>query len=249
MTQPLDEGRLDAELDELGIPAMRETRQLLKLLATDQHALYTSLSRLAAVDLPLDHLPDVDRLVDERMPVAFGQCTEAGVLRKGKPMSHQCRRLLGVLIRDLGTPVPLPELLLANALRSATPRRLRELETEHGAFSIRTFARDRVQHYLLESAEPDIDACCRYWIRSNLRQHRTLSDERRVLGLLSSDLGRVVPHADVDYVLPSSTSRGRGRARDPSGAATVTLARLVDRGYAIEERDDGVVLRSLDPVR
>jgi hypothetical protein len=249
MTWRIDDARLEAELDELGVPSTRETKQLLQLLATDQHALYTSLSRLSQVNLPTDHLPDVDRLVTDRMSSAFGSCTERSALSKGKRMSGQCRRLLTVLIRDVGTPVPLPELLLANALHSATPRRLRELGREHGRFPIRSFPVGKVPHYQLDSAEPDVDACCRYWIRSNLRQGKGLSDERRVLGLLSSELGRVVPRQDVAYVLPEAKSRGKGVARETSGAATVTLAKLVKRGYAIEECDEGVLLADLEPAR
>jgi hypothetical protein len=236
--------RLDSELDELGIPPTRDTRQLLALLATDPHALYTSLSRLSELEVPSEGLPAVDELVAERFATGFPHCSEPHVLRKTKPISNQCRRLLSVLLRDLGTPVPLPELLLANALRSATPRRLRELETEHGSFAIKTFAKDRVQHYVLERPDPDVSACCRYWIRANLR-NSDLSSERRVLGLLSSELGATVARRDIEYVLPEEGSPGHGRARASSGAAAEAITALVARGYAVEERPDGVVLHHL----
>jgi hypothetical protein len=240
--------RLDAELEELGVAANRDTRRLLALLATDPHALYTCLSRLSELELPAQHLPPVDQLVAQRLASGFPRCSEPAVLRKTKPMSGQCRRLLAMLLRDLGTPVPLPELLLGNALRSGTPRRLRELQTEHGAFRIRTFSKDGIQHYVLEHPEPDVEACCRYWIRSNLR-NSDLSSERRVLGLLSAELGQPVPKRHVDYVLPEVTSPGRGRARESSGAGTAAVAALVARGYAIEQRPEGVVLLSLEPAR
>src|SRR5260370_338472 len=83
--------------------------------------------------------------------------------------------------------VALAVLLLANGLRSATPRRLRELENEHGAFRMRTYSRDGVQHYILESPKPDAPACARYWIKANLRSS-PCTGPRRVLGLLSAYL-------------------------------------------------------------
>jgi hypothetical protein len=238
--------RLDAELEELGVVANHDTRRLLALLATDPHALYTCLSRLSELHPSLDHLPPVDRLTAERLASGFRTCSEPAILRKTKPMSGQCLRLLAILLRDLGTPVPLPELLLGNALRSGTPRRLRELQTEHGMFRIRTFSRDGIQHYVLEDPEPDIEACCRYWIRSNLR-NSNLSPERRVLGLLSAELGQPVPRRDVEYVLPEPGSPGRGRTRESSGAATAAVSALVARGYAIDEQPEGFILLSMRP--
>ena len=239
-----DSAAVDAELDELGIVSTPDTRRLLSLLASDPHALYTSLSRLSEMHVPSDaDIPPVDRLVHERFRRHFARCTEQSALRK-KAMGSQCRRLLSILLRDVGTAVPLQELLLANGLRSATPRRLRELETEHGSFAIRTFSRDRVQHYVLESADPDIDACCRYWIRSNLR-NSSLSSERRVLAVLSAELGRPVGRRDVDYVLPEETSPGHGLARDGGVGTDQAIAALRNRGYRIDNVRDGFVLQEI----
>lgn len=239
-----DIAAVDAELDELGIPITRETRSLMSLLARDPHALYTSLSKLSELELPDDSgLPAVDALVNARMRELFFSCTEPSVVRKGKPISLQCKRLLAVLLRDVGTPVPLPELLLANGLRSATPRRLRELETEHGAFEMRTFSRDRLQHYVLVRPEPDLDRCGRYWIRANIRDSR-LPAARRVLALLSAEMGREVVRRDLDYVLPEEQSTGKGRARVASGVTQATIDGLRNRGYRIEDTAQGFRLAS-----
>ena len=152
-------------------PGHARDSQLLALLASDPHALYTSISRLSELHIPEEsEIPDVDVLVADHFAREFPDCTERSVLRKTKPMSAQCKRLLAVLRRDLGIAVPLPELLLANGLRPGTPRRLRELETEHGSFKMRTFSKDRVQRYILADAHPDVNACARYWIKANLRE-------------------------------------------------------------------------------
>lgn len=240
----LDRDEVDATLEELGVAPTPETRQLIAVLATDPHALYTSLSRLSEIEFDELSVPDVDGLVERHLQSRFSSCTEPSVLHKGKPMSKQCMRLLAVLIRDLGQPVPLPELLLVNGLRSGTPRRLRELELEHGAFAVRTYSRDRVQHYVLESPDPDVVACARYWVRANLRESG-LSPSRRVLALLSAFLGDIVPYREIDYVLPEASSVGPGRARGASGEAESTVAELVTRGYAIAENPDGVCLTHL----
>jgi hypothetical protein len=245
MTWKIDTTALDAELDELGIASTRDTRNLLSLLATEPHSLYRSLSRLSELHVPDEtQIPAIDRLVDERLSSAFASCTEPSVLRKLKPTSAQCKRLLAVLIRDVGTPVPLAELLLANGLRSATPRRLRELQHEHGSFSIRTFARDRVQQYLLEDPAPDVDACARYWLRSNLR-NGGLSPERRALALLSAEVGDPVTRRELDYVLPEETSPGYGLARSAAGNSAEVVTTLRARGYAIADTADGYVLAEL----
>ena len=141
------------------------------------------------------------------LTTTFAAAQRGHVLRKSKPVSGQCKRLLAVLIRDLGEPVPLPELLLANGLRSGTPRRLRELETEHGCFKMRTYSKDRVQHYVLESAEPDLHACARYWIKANLRES-AMPPARRVLALLSAYVGEFVGRREIDYVLPEHQLSG-----------------------------------------
>ena len=237
-----DPAAVDAELEELGIPSTRETRSLLALLATEPHVLYVALSRLSELRVPDEHeVPPIDRLVGERLQTNFGHCTEPSILRKGKSMGSQCKRLLAVLIRDVGTPVPLAELLLANGLRSATPRRLRELETEHGFFAIRTFSKDRVQHYLLEHPDPDIDACCRYWIRANLR-NSPLPAERRALGLLSAEVGTPISRRDLDYILPEPTSPGHGLARAAGGHTDEVITALRERGYRIDEVSAGFIL-------
>jgi hypothetical protein len=245
MTWNPDRAHLDAELDELGIPITRETRQLLALLATDPHALYTSLSRLSELHVPEDdQTPNVDRLVADYFALHFESSTEPSLLRKAKPVSAQCKRLLAVLLRDLGEPVPLPELLLANGLRSATPRRLRELETEHGSFKMQTYSRHRVQHYVLESAEPDLAACARYWVKANLRES-TMPAARRVLGLLSAYIGDFVTRREIDYVLPEAESPGYGLARSASGESAAAIAELRQRGCQLTEGAEGVRLDSL----
>lgn len=233
------------ELEELGVPVTRETRQLLTLLATDPHALYTSISRLSESHVPSDHeIPPVDSLVERHFLSHFGHCTEPSVLRKTKPMNAQCKRLLAVLIRDIGTPVTLAELLLANGLRSGTPRRLRELEHEHGAFDIHTYSRDHVQHYVLSSPEPDTNECSRYWILANLRAS-DLTSERRVLGILTAFLGQPVTRRELDYVLPESRSAGRGLARAASGDTDAVVERLTSEGHEIVLDKSGYVLRGL----
>lgn len=245
MTWNPDRRRIDAELEELGIPITRDTQQLLALLATDPHALYTSLSRLSELHVPADdQIPDVDRMVANYFDDNFRRCTERHVLRKSKPVSLQCKRLLAVLMRDLGEPVPLPELLLANGLRSGTPRRLRELETEHGCFKMRTYSKDRIQHYVLESAEPDLRACARYWIKANLRES-AMPPARRVLGLLSGYVGEFVGRREIDYVLPEHESPGRGLARSTSGESDDAIAELRNRGYTISEIVEGVRLDTI----
>jgi hypothetical protein len=240
-----DPAALNAELDELGIPATQETRHLLSLLATEPHTLYGALTRLTDAHVPAEgQIPQVDRMVGAHLQAAFSTCTEPSILHKAKSMGAQCKRLLAILIRDVGTPVPLAELLLSNGLRSATPRRLRELETEHGCFAIRTFSRDRVQHYVLEDPEPDIPACSRYWIRANLR-NSPLSAERRALALLSAELRGPISRRDLDYVLPEQESPGHGRARGSTGESDTVIAALRARGYDIEGTPDGYVLESL----
>ena len=239
MTWTPETAAVDAELDELGIAVTKDTRALMSLLASDPHALYSSLSKLSELEVPDESgLPPVDALVSKRMQELFPECSEPSVVRKAKPISGQCKRLLAILLRDVGTPVPLPELLLANGLRSATPRRLRELETEHGGFLIRTSSRDRQQHYTLERAEPDIDRCSRYWIRSNIRASG-LSPARRVLALLSAEKGREVTRRDVDYVLPEEGSPGKGLARQASGFSELTVGELRQRGYRIIDTSHG----------
>jgi hypothetical protein len=245
MTFRPDRKRIEAELDLLGIENTRGTRQLIGLLATEPHLLYGALSRLSELHEPADDaVPPVDRLVAEYFETHFEHCTEPSVLRKTKPISAQCRRLLGVLMRDLGTPVPLAELLLANGLRSATPRRLRELETEHGAFRIRTYNKDRVQYYSLESPEPNIPECAQYWIKANLRDSK-LRPAPRVLALLSAFIGKEVTRRELDYLLPEEESAGRGLARASAGQTNKALAELRGRGYAIEETPSGILLRSV----
>lgn len=226
---------LDRELDQLGVVANTDTRRLLSLLATDPHALYTSLSRLSELQV-LDEsgLPQVDWLVEESLNTKFASCSEPFVLHKSKAMGLQCKRLLGLLLRDVGIPVPLPELLLANGLRSATPRRLRELETEHGCFAIQTFNRSKIQHYVLTSPDPDADACARYWIRSNLRSS-DISPPRKVLALLTSEPGRPFKRRDLEHILPSKHQGGKGRARPTSGLLDNAVSELRQRGHDIAE--------------
>jgi hypothetical protein len=237
--------RVEGELDELGIASTSDTRRLLGLLATEPHTLYRALSRLGELRVPAEgEIPAVDRIVGDFLASAFPHCTEPSALRKVKPISVQCKRLLAVLMRDLGTPVPLAELLLANGLRSATPRRLRELENEHGAFRIATYARDRVQHYVLESPAPDAAACARYWIKANLRRSSS-SPPQRVLGLLTAYVGDPVARREIDYVLPEKQSPGRGLARATAGQTDEVLAELRARGYAIDEFDGSFVLRGI----
>jgi hypothetical protein len=243
MTWRPDRQRVDAELDILGIESTRDTRQLISLLATEPHSLYQALSRLSELNVPDDAaIPPVDRQIANHFADHFRSCTEPAVLRKSKPMSSQCKRLLGVLTRDLGSPVPLAELLLANGLRSATPRRLRELETEHGSFQIRTFAKDRVQYYTLESPDPDLSACTRYWIKANLRAS-SLGPARRVLAMLSAYLGEEVTRRELDYLLPEERSAGRGLARAAAGTTDEAIAELRARGYEIDHTPAGAVLR------
>ena len=236
--------RVEAELDLLGVASTKDTRQLISLLATEPHTLYGALSRLSELHVPSDDaIPPVDQLVTEYFHTHFEHCTERSVLRKSKPMSGQCKRLLAVLLRDLGTPVPLAELLLANGLRSATPRRLRELETEHGAFRLRTYSTARVQHYVLESPDPNIADCARYWIKANLRAS-ALRPAPRILAMLSAFVGETVARRELDYLIPEKDSPGRGLARASAGQTDDVLAELRARGYAISETSLGVVLQA-----
>lgn len=237
-----DRSRIDAELEELGIASTSDTRRLISLLATEPRALYHALSRLSELHEPDEEaLPPVDRLVRDYFDKNFEHCTEPAVLVKSKPMSTQCKRLLAVLVRDVGTPVPLAELLLVNGLRSATPRRLRELETEHGAFRMRTYSRDRVQHYVLEDANPNVEKCARYWIKANLRASRMIPP-RRALALLSAFAGSSVTRRELDYILPEESSPGHGLARAASGLADHAIAELRTRGHSIAEAEGGYVL-------
>ena len=237
--------RIEAELDLLGIASTKDTRQLISLLATEPHSLYAALSRLSELHAPSDDaIPPVDRLVAEYFQTHFTDCTEPSILRKTKPISSQCKRLLGVLMRDIGTPVPLAELLLANGLRSATPRRLRELETEHGSFHIQTYSKERVQYYKLERPDPNVAECARYWIKANLR-NSGLKPAARVLALLSAFVGQEVTRREVDYLLPEKESAGRGLARAAAGLTQEGLDELRARGYSIEETQFGLVLGSV----
>lgn len=240
-----DRERVEAELDLLGIESTKDTRQLVSLLATEPHSLYGALSRLSELRVPSDEaIPPVDHLVGEYLQSHFTQCTEPSIRRKTKPISSQCKRLLGVLMRDIGTPVALAELLLANGLRSATPRRLRELETEHGAFRIRTYSKDRVQYYELESPDPNVAECARYWIKANLRDS-DLKPAPRILALLSAFVGQEVTRRELDYLLPEKESAGRGLARAAAGLTGKALDELRARGYPIEDTQAGVMLRSV----
>jgi hypothetical protein len=245
MSWTSNRARVEEELEELGISSTPETRRLLGLLATEPHTLYRALSRVGELHVPAEpEIPPVDRLVGDHLASGFPHCTEPSALRKAKSMSPQCKRLLAVLLRDLGTPVPLAELLLANGLRSATSRRLRELEHEHGSFWMKTYAKDRVRYYVLERPEPDVAACARYWIKSNLRCSSS-GPPQRVLGLLSAYVGEPVARREVDYVLPEKESPGRGLARAAAGQADEVLAELRARGYEIDERDGSFVLRTI----
>ncbi len=241
-------GELDAQLAELGIPATRETRRLLRRLATDSRALHSMVRRLSELSVPGEaDLPDVDGAVERRMRRAYKTCTEPELLYKGQLMGAQNRRLLGILLQRIGEPVPLPELLLANGLRSATPRRLRELQTEHGFFAIETFTEGRVSHYALRSPDPDIDACAAYWMKKNIRDS-ALGPHARLIALLSAQVGDVVSRRNLGYVLPEAQADGKGRARGPQGALARRIRELRDLGYEVPRQGHGYVLRSLDAI-
>lgn len=239
---------LNKALMELGVPPIEGARALLRKLATDPGALALAVRRLAEIAVPKDEdLPDVDGAVERRMKRAYKTCTAPELLRKPKKMGTQNKRLLGLMLTRVGEPLSQHELALANGLRSATSRRIRELETEHGFFEIRTYSEGRVTHYVLERSTPDIPACAAYWLRRNIRESN-LGPHARLVALLSAYVGQSVSRRDLGYVLPEAESEGKGRARAPQAALTRRIRDLRDHGYEVTTTDDGYLLKSLDAI-
>jgi hypothetical protein len=237
----LSEDDLDTTLSDLGVVATDETRQLLAILASDSSALHRTIRRLASLRSRREaELPDIDEAVTERMKASFLNCTEPVLLRKPRRIGTENKLLLTVLLERLGKPVPLQELLLINGLRSATSRRLRELETEHGHFKIHVEGSGDATAYVLEDPEPDIDATANYWLKWNLRNASTksITPHRRLLGLLSAHLGEAVSIDDLAYVLPKSESSGKGKPRSPQLAVARRVRELREDGYRVQSGKD-----------
>ena len=232
---------LDKVLRELGVRATPETRRLLSVLFGESAALHWTIRRLADLQPPDEsRVPDIDARVNERMTALFGNCTDPTLLRKRRAMGTQNRLLLAVLLERLGEEVPLQELLLVNGLRNATSRRLRELGTEHGHFSIRVVGTGDATAYVLESSVPDIDATAFYWLKRNIRDRDkgTIRPHERLLALLSARLGDPVSIDDLGYVLPKSESVGRGRTRTPQLAVARRVRELRSEGWQVQSGGD-----------
>lgn len=93
----------------------------------------------------------------------------AGAAGKGSRIGRQNRLLLGVPLDSLSERVPLQELLLVVGLHHATSRRVRELETEQGGFTIRVQSTGDITAYVLEYPRPDIPAAGYYWPKRSIR--------------------------------------------------------------------------------
>jgi hypothetical protein len=244
MTVPAPDARdllLQEALADLGIPDTMETRALLARMANDSAALHRTVRRLAAAHrVDETSLPDVDGPVEEYMRSTYGTCIRPELLRKPRRMGRQNRRLLSVLLKRVGEPVPLQELLLINGLHNATSRRVRELETEHGGFAIRVEGTGDATAYVLEYPRPDIPATAYYWLKRNIRnlRARQITPHDRLLALLSARLGDVVPLDDLAYVLPKSESAGRGRARTPQLAVARRIRELREKGWQVQSGKD-----------
>lgn len=87
--------------------------------------------------------------------------------------------------------------------------------------------------YLLQAATPDLDACAYHWLKHNIRESG-LPPERRLVALFSARLGEGVPLEDLEYVLPRSTSGGKGRARPTQAALTRRIRALRELGYQVQ---------------
>jgi 5-methylcytosine-specific restriction endonuclease McrA len=227
---------LETALADLAIPDTPETRALLARLASDSAALHRTVRRIAAARRPrVADLPDVDGQVDARMESLFGNCIRTELLRKRSRMGAQNRLLLSVLLERVGEPVPLQELLLVNGLHNATSRRLRELETEHGHFTIHVEGTGDSTAYVLEHDRPDIDATAYYWLKYNIRalSPNRITPHERLLSLLSARLGQAVPLDDLAYVLPKRESGGKGVARAPQLAVARRIRELREKGWQV----------------
>ncbi len=228
-------------LADLAIPDTPESRALLARLATDSAALHRTVRRLAAARRPAMHsLPDVDEQVDLRMRALFANCVISDLLRKPKRIGRQNRLLLSVLVDRLGEPISLQELLLVNGLHNGTSRRLRELETEHGHFSIRVEGTGDTTAYVLENPRPDLDATAYYWLKRNIRERKPkrIPPHERLLALLTAQLGQTVPLDDLAYVLPKNESTGRGRPRTAQLAVARRIRELREKGWQVQSGKD-----------
>ena len=183
----------------------------------DRASLYAALSRLSELHVPTDdEIPPVDRLVAEHFRTHFEHCTEPSILRKGKPTSRQCKRLLGVLLEDVvGTPIALAELLARQrpAIRHATtPARTRD----------RTW---RLPHAhllkgprpVLHARESDRTSAPVRAIGSRRTSNWGLPPALVYCALLSAYVRQEVTRRELDYLLPEVKSAGRGLARAPAG--------------------------------
>jgi hypothetical protein len=233
--------QLAQQLNDLGVANTSDTRALLGRLATDAAALHRTIRALSELSEPdIADLPDVDDDVDAAMRRLFGRCKDQSLLRKGERIGRQNRVLLAYLIARVGHPVPLHELLVVNGLRNATSRRLRELETEHGHFSIEVTGSGDSTAYTLKHAIPDLDATAYYWLRRNIRTRKpkTIRPYERLLALLSARLGQAVPIDDLAYVLPKQRSEGKGRARTPQLAVARRVRELREEGWQVQSGKD-----------
>ena len=109
------------------------------------------------------------------------------------------------------------------------------------ASTMRTYSKDRVQHYVLERADPICAPALGIGSRRTFVRV-LLPPARRVLALLSGYVGEFVGRREIDYVLPEPESPGRGLARSTSGESDDAITELSHRGYAISETAEGLWL-------
>jgi hypothetical protein len=187
-------------------------------------------------------VPDVDALVAEELRRLYARKIEdERLIEKRKRLGPQNKLLLAMLLERQGERVPLIDLLLANSLRTDTPKRIRELREEHGGWKISSGGNGRGAYYVLESAKPDPGRSARWWLKNNIRTAKDFNAVERILTLLRAHLGNPVPLDDVRYVNPSRESGGRGQMRQAQAETTRRLRSLREEGWQVYSGLDKLV--------
>jgi 5-methylcytosine-specific restriction endonuclease McrA len=229
-------------LAALGLPASSSVSDLTDMLLSDSEALMILLDEVTAGRAPnIDNLPDTDRDVQTALDRLFVDRVQEQALRtKKRPSGTQNRLLLAMLLERPGEWVPLIELLLANGLRTDTPRRLRELREEHGGWQIEQAGVGRRSRYRLASTTPDVDASARWWLHNNIR-NSGMPPHERILVLLKAHLGEPVPLRAVQYVNPKASGGGRGRTRQAQSETSRRIRELREKGWQVYSALDNAV--------
>jgi hypothetical protein len=229
-------------LRDIGLPSSRERLEVLRHVLTNSDAILAVLGRIAELRAPdVSGVPDIDRLVSEELRSRFEGKVPDSLLVKRAKMGPQNVLLLALLLERVGEPVPLVELLFANDLANATSRRLRELRWEHGGYDLEVRGTGKTTAYVLRSPDPRPDVSAEYWLRRNIRNSTDLEVGERLLALLRAHLGERLSIEEFAEVNPRSSSRGKGRARDPQYATARRVRALRERGWQVYSGYDGVV--------